>query len=103
MILNGIYPWHQDIWQRVLADKNKLHHALLLKGQAGIGKLDFAIFLAKSLFCQNPNHQHQACGQCPSCGWFDQDNHPDFRLISPEQEGAKMTRALSHRKRKHRF
>ena len=100
MIVNGIYPWHQDIWQRVLADKNKLHHALLLKGQAGIGKLDFAIFLAKSLFCQNPNHQHQACGQCPSCGWFDQDNHPDFRLISPEQEGGKDDEGVKPSKKK---
>jgi DNA polymerase-3 subunit delta' len=89
MIVNGIYPWQEAIWQRTLADKSKLHHALLLKGQSGIGKLDFAIFLAKSLLCEQPKQDHQACGQCPSCGWFEQDNHPDFRLVSPEQDSAK--------------
>lgn len=89
MMVNGLYPWQAEVWQRILADKNKLHHALLLKGQAGIGKLDFAVSLAKALLCEHPDEQHHACGQCPSCGWFDQDNHPDFRLISPEQEGSK--------------
>ena len=100
MIVNGIYPWQEDIWQRTLADKSKLHHALLLKGQAGIGKIDFAVALAKSLLCEQPGHQHQACGHCPSCGWFDQDNHPDFRLISPEQDSAKDEEGVKPTKKK---
>lgn len=100
MIVNGIYPWQEGIWQRTLADKSKLHHALLLKGQPGIGKLDFAVFLAKSLLCEQPNHQHQACGHCPSCGWFDQDNHPDFRIISPEQDSAKDEEGIKPTKKK---
>lgn len=100
MIVNGIYPWQEGIWRRTLADKSKLHHALLLKGQPGIGKLDFAIFLAKSLLCEQPKEDHQACGQCPSCGWFEQDNHPDFRLVFPEQDSAKDEEGAKPNKKK---
>jgi DNA polymerase-3 subunit delta' len=25
-----------------------------------------------------------ACGQCASCGWFSQANHPDYRRVRPE-------------------
>ena len=89
MMSSARYPWQEQVWKRLLADKNKLHHALLLRGRHGIGKLDFAITLAKSLLCEHPNQQGQACGQCSSCGWFDQDNHPDFRLLTPEQESSK--------------
>lgn len=89
MIVSSPYPWQNEAWQRLLADPSKMPHALLLKGQSGIGKLDFASFLSKSLLCDQPNEHHQACGVCPSCGWFEQDNHPDFRLVSPEQDAGK--------------
>lgn len=100
MIVNSIYPWQYEVWQRMLADKAKMPHALLLRGQAGIGKLEFATFLAKSLLCEQPNTQHQACGVCPSCGWFEQDNHPDFRLVSPEQETNKDEESSKSTKKK---
>lgn len=85
MIINKIYPWQGDVWHHLMAGKNRLPHALMLRGQSGIGKLDFAISLSQALLCEQPDSQSQACGVCPSCGWFEQDNHPDFRLISPEQ------------------
>ena len=47
------------------------------------GDFNEAIALAKSLLCRNPI-QTQACGTCPSCIWFAEGNHPDFRIISPE-------------------
>ena len=86
MINNQLYPWQQNTWLLLTADKQRMHHALLLKGQSGIGKLDFATNFAKSLLCNNPTVDHQACNICPSCGWFEQDNHPDFRQITPEQD-----------------
>ncbi len=89
MIINKKYPWQKTIWQRLMIDKKRLPHALLLRGQSGIGKLNFAISLSQALLCEQVNSNHQACGTCPSCGWFEQDNHPDFRLISPEQDSGK--------------
>jgi DNA polymerase-3 subunit delta' len=89
MIVKKNYPWQTSIWQHLISDKKRLPHALLLRGQSGIGKLDFAISLSQALLCEQINSAHQACGVCPSCGWFEQDNHPDFRLISPEQDVSK--------------
>ena len=83
-----------DIYQRFL--NNKLHHALLFNGQIGLGKFNFAYELAKTLLCENhQNHQnHQnnnnnnliatACNNCKSCQLFNTNNHPDLRLVIPE-------------------
>jgi DNA polymerase III subunit delta' len=89
MIVSENYPWQSSIWQRLMLDKKRLPHALLLRGQSGIGKQAFAISLSQALLCEKVNSAYQACGVCPSCGWFEQDNHPDFRLISPEQDVSK--------------
>ena len=89
MIVNKIFSWQTPIWRRIIADKKRLPHAILLRGKSGIGKLGFAISLSQSLLCEQANADHQACGTCPSCGWFAQDNHPDFRLIGPEQDADK--------------
>lgn len=42
-----IYPWQTDDWNRLQALRAHWPHALLLYGQAGIGKLAFARHLAK--------------------------------------------------------
>lgn len=89
MIINKNYPWQVKTWQRLMSDKKRLAHALLLHGQIGIGKLDFAVSLSQALLCDQTDFKHQACGVCPSCGWFEQDNHPDFRMIAPEQDERK--------------
>ncbi len=81
-----IYPWQSDVWQRLHEARARLPHALLLRGRSGIGKFDFALQLAQSLLCQSPKAGGQACKICSSCGWFSQNNHPDYRLLTPEQE-----------------
>lgn len=80
------YPWQSNVWRRLYEARERLPHALLLQGRSGIGKFDFAQHLSKSLLCQSPKSDGQACDVCSSCGWFTQNNHPDYRLISPEQE-----------------
>lgn len=80
------YPWQSDVWQRLDEARARLPHALLLHGRSGIGKFDFAQHLSKSLLCQSPKTDGQACEICPSCGWFSQNNHPDYRLLTPEQD-----------------
>ena len=77
-----MYPWQASLWRQIL-ERTQLPHALLLRGSSGIGKHAFAIALAKSLLCRNLIQTH-ACDTCPSCIWFAEGNHPDFRIISPE-------------------
>lgn len=83
---NKIYPWQTSVWQRLSQAGQRLPHALLLHGRLGIGKYDFAQHLSESLLCLNKTEAGHACGQCSSCNWFNEGNHPDFRLLSPEQE-----------------
>lgn len=83
-MMHDIYPWQHAIWQKLLNNPSLWGHALLLKGKKGIGKYDFARQLAKSLLCATPVHGQQACGQCASCGWFEQNGHPNFHAVLPE-------------------
>lgn len=79
-----LYPWHQPAWQAVNALRQRMPHAILLHGPSGTGKSDFAALLAKSLLCESPRADGQACGTCLSCGWFSQYSHPDYRRVRPE-------------------
>jgi DNA polymerase-3 subunit delta' len=85
----SVYPWQGELWQRLTAERERLPHALLLHGSAGIGKRALAMELARWLLCQAPKTDG-GCDECPSCQWFAQGGHPDFRLIEPaaEAEGA---------------
>lgn len=82
--MNDIYSWQQSLWQQLTQKRDIQGHALLLKGKQGIGKRDFARNLAKWLLCTQPTAQHQACGACSSCTWFEQNGHPNFYQITPE-------------------
>lgn len=80
----AIYPWQQDIWRQLNAERQRLPHALLFQGRKGVGKLDFARALAHGLLCETPRESGEACGTCSACGWLAQGNHPDFRTLEPE-------------------
>ena len=85
-------PWHREALERLLVDRTRIPHALLVHGPSGIGKALFAHALAASVLCEKPKGG-LACRDCPSCHWFSQGNHPDYREIVPEaaeeeEEGA---------------
>jgi DNA polymerase-3 subunit delta' len=82
--MNKLYIWQNEPWQRWAGLRSRLPHAILLKGPQGIGKFDFAINLAQSLLCEQPLADGLACQDCPSCHWFQQETHPDFRLLQPD-------------------
>lgn len=82
---NPIYPWQNALWHSLTQSRSKLHHAFLMYGRAGVGKYDFALNFSQSLLCPNKNETGYACQQCASCHWFSDESHPDFRLITPEQ------------------
>lgn len=79
-----IFPWQSDVWRQLRYDDSRLPHAILFHGMSGIGKVDFAQTFAQSLLCQSADDHAMPCGQCDSCNWFDQGNHPDYRRIRPE-------------------
>jgi DNA polymerase-3 subunit delta' len=81
-----VYPWQSELLKQLSNARSRLAHAILLHGNSGIGKYDFAQQLAQSLLCLQPAPNGESCGVCASCGWYLQNNHPDFRLLSPEQD-----------------
>ena len=77
------HSWQLNQWQQIM-QRVSLPHALLLRGRAGTGKHDFAMSISKALLCAAPKPVKTACSACPSCVWFAEGGHPDFKLISPE-------------------
>jgi DNA polymerase-3 subunit delta' len=82
--MDTVYPWQQHDWARLQELRKRPPNGLLFKGSKGIGKLDLAIRYGQSLLCENPDDSGFACGKCPSCHWFGQGSHPDYRLLQPE-------------------
>lgn len=83
--INQVYPWQAAVWRHLNLDHQRLPHALLLHGREGVGKYSFARSFSQALLCTNKNEDGTACKQCSSCNWFNDESHPDFRLLSPEQ------------------
>jgi DNA polymerase III subunit delta' len=82
--MKELYPWQHDLWQRWVGLRTRMPHAILLKGAQGTGKFDFAMNLAQAVLCEKPLADGLACDDCPSCHWFIQEAHPDFRLLQPD-------------------
>ena len=82
--MKPLYPWQTESWQALQGLRSRLPNALLIKGAQGIGKLDLAMNFARSMLCEKPQADGAACQECDSCHWFEQDSHPDFRLIQPD-------------------
>ena len=80
----NVIDLHSGTWASLQAQRERLPHALLLVGQRGLGKTALAQAFAKSLLCEQPLNGGHSCGKCLACNWFDQGNHPDFRLLQPQ-------------------
>ena len=99
--MSELYPWQLDDWARLQPLRTRASQGLLFQGMKGIGKLELAINFAGALLCQHPLDNGFACGKCPSCHWFEQGTHPDFRFLQPESEteedepGKKASRQIS--------
>ena len=80
----NVIELHKNVWLALQARREKLPHSLLLVGQKGLGKFDLARQFAASLLCETPQENAHACGKCLACNWYEQGNHPDFRLLQPD-------------------
>lgn len=80
-----IYPWQQEQWGKLMQLKQaqRLPHAILLYGEEGSGKGDFAQSLSASLLCKQPTQNGEACGSCDSCHLIAAQTHPDLTFLKP--------------------
>lgn len=62
---------------------NRIPHALLISGPAGIGKMRIARAFISYLNCENPTPDGDSCGICPACRQIDAFNHPDIHYVYP--------------------
>ena len=79
-----VYPWLTEVLDELVARhaRGRLPHALLISGQAGLGKLDLAEMLTGFLLCR----EQTACGVCKTCLLIAAGSHPDFKMITPEED-----------------
>jgi DNA polymerase-3 subunit delta' len=82
-----MYPWLSAQFNHICNryEQQNLHHALLLKGIAGIGKGKFARSFANFLLCNNKDHG-KACGLCQACKLNAAESHPDLHQIESDKQ-----------------
>jgi DNA polymerase-3 subunit delta' len=61
--------------------RDKMPHAYLFAGIAGVGKTSTAMALTMALNCDSPV-EGDSCGNCPSCRKMISGNFPDFISVS---------------------
>lgn len=86
----------KEILKRSVSSE-KMSHAYLFRGPAGVGKKTMAHTFAALINCLSPG-QHDVCGKCIACMKFRSGSHPDFMRIEPEGAAIKIKqiRDLKH-------
>lgn len=79
-------PWQAQAWRSLIlrAERGSLPHALLLGGEAGLGKRAFVEAFVRARLCEHPRDGF-ACGACKTCALLDAGTHPDRVLITLEE------------------
>lgn len=74
-------PWQADLWLDLTGQllKQRLSHALLFAGPAGVGKRHFAQALTTYLLCED--RSGYACGKCRSCVQLAATSHPNQMVL----------------------
>jgi DNA polymerase III subunit delta' len=92
-IAKPILPWHQQHWQHLqhYVLQQRIPQALLITGNAGLGKHQLADHYATALLCESPNPDGTACRHCQSCLLIAASTHPDILHIQPEEVGKNIT------------
>lgn len=102
-----LLPWQEAAAASMLAGgRAAWPQSLLVTGVPGIGKMIFAVNIARALLCEAPQPVGLACGTCPSCHYVAAGQHPDLRLVEPfgpddDDAEAVTLKALDHIPIKH--
>ncbi|MDQ1333748.1 MAG: polymerase subunit delta [Thermodesulfobacteriota bacterium] len=78
----------KGFFRRVISE-DRIPHAYLFTGIAGVGKTSTAIALTMALNCRRPT-DIEACGVCPPCRQMAGGNFPDFISIKPDGQNIKI-------------
>lgn len=70
-------------------ETDRVHHAHLFSGPAGVGKRRTALAWATRLLCARPVGI-QSCGHCPSCMKLKAGMHPDLLMVEPDGRSIKI-------------
>lgn len=70
-------------------NSNRIPHAIIIEGESGSGKTEFAKYIAKCVFCQSEN---KPCGLCKSCNLAEVGTHLDLHLVAPEESKKNITK-----------
>lgn len=77
-------PWQQELWIELTTQvlQQRLSHALLLSGPAGVGKRWLARALVAFLICEQ--RSGYACGQCRSCQQLAAGTQPNAAVLGTD-------------------
>ena len=87
--MSAPYPWYNRQWddlQRVAAS-GRLGHALLFSGRQWLGVEELATAFAHQMLCEGLPTAARPCNNCRGCNLFNAGNHPDFKTLSPSEDG----------------
>lgn len=91
---------HESQWRELLSlGLERLPHALLLTGAAGLGKRQFADQLVRLMLCERivtSGLVPSCCGDCDGCRWLASSSHPDVRYVSPDNDDGDDAEAVSN-------
>lgn len=79
--------WLGEHWRSLQArlSRNELPHALLVCGDAGLGKRALVQELVFAALCESRHADGRACGNCKACQLLAAGSHPDHVRISFEE------------------
>lgn len=64
-------------------NNDHIPHAIILEGEAGLGKHTLASYLSRAILCANGE---KPCGVCQSCKLASSGSHPDIITVAPEDK-----------------
>ncbi len=72
-----------------IIDSGRVSHAQMVLGATADGALQLALAYLQYLCCEN-RHDHDSCGECPSCKKMASLMHPDLHFVFPNAATAKV-------------